>query len=481
MGDEEIVGFTSKRIIIDQRPILIGSIELPGGLHTAPYFYYLVALIMVLTKFEPIWEGIVASIIGVLTIWLVFYVGKQLFNQKIALLACLFYSLSFLVSIYNRYLSLLTFMPVASLLTYLCLYKIIAKKNYFWVYPLSFSLLLSVQGEGSGFSLPILTIILWLLLKLKLSQKVLRAVGIFIFFHFPLLFFEIRHQFYLTKNLLRLLTPSDSKGINFAAPLNSIIMIPKTLARMFFLSGPNDVVKQIFPCEGYVIQRQMVNPFLIVLAILVIFYCFIQAFKNKKVGGLKIISWHLIVIAAGVFIFNLLIPGHSHEWFFNVFFPGFALLSGYFFISLSKKNILKLITIGFVLFFVFRNINDTFTANNIFGYSKKKQAVELALSEVKSQKFYLDSTGECFGYGGYRYLFWVFGNEPTHSPLMESWGGWLFEKPNQEKPDLGVVMVNYSPFEPKQFYQTLEEYFKKTTNRKSFGELEVLIVRDKNY
>lgn len=56
--------------------------------------------------------------------------------------------------------------------------------------------------------------------------------------------------------------------------------------------------------------------------------------------------------------------------------------------------------------------------------------------------------------------------------------GWLYPRPNSEKPRLGVVMVNFIEYETDDFYKKYRNYKMKTNDSRQFGKIEVLIVKD---
>ncbi len=480
MIDEDVGNFIVKRILVDKRPILIGG-DIPGGLHTGPAFYYLSAVIMFFSRLNPLGQGVFASLVNVLTIPLIYFVGQKIFKSKtIGFFATIFYSFSTLIVIHNRTFNTLTLAPLLSLVVYYSLFQIIKKKKQDWIFPLTLAIILAIQSEGSGFSLALLTIIFWVIYRLPIkNKKTISAVLIFLLSHVTILVFEVRHNFRLTRNLIEFLGFSERGKINPLGAFSGLKLIPNTLSRILFLTGQNDISKQITPCPQYIIQNEKQIPLFIALfSITALIFFFLKLKKDKKNFGLQIIGVHLLTMAAGLFFYNLFLPGYVFEWLLVIFFPGFCFLLAYFFANLWKKKILKLLITVVVLIFALYNFFLSLNLRNQYGFGQKQKAVKHALREIGSKEFFLDSIGGCFGYGGYRYLFWLEGKEPTHSYMDATFGGWFYEVPRKNAPSLGVVMVNPADVERGNFYQTHQNYLKRSISRKKFGKIEVLIVKN---
>src|SRR3989338_7220653 len=105
--------------------------------------------------------GRVAAAISVISIPILFITIKQMFNAKVAVLAALFYTFSYLTVIYNRTWWPLTFSPIISLLSYLLIYKIVVTRKLKLVIPLGVVMVVAVQTDPSNFSTLLLIVILW--------------------------------------------------------------------------------------------------------------------------------------------------------------------------------------------------------------------------------------------------------------------------------------------------------------------------------
>lgn len=481
MIDEDLTSFLIKRMLFEKKPLLVG-LPFPGEIYPGPLSYYMRAFVMILSGMNPLGQTVFSSLISIITIPLIYFVAKIIFrSSNIGLFAAILYTFSYLVNIHNRAFNTLVMGPISALIVYLALYKIIKEKKINWVYPLAFALILAAQTDGSNLSLIVLTLFIWLIYQLPIRHhKVFRAIGIFLLSHITVLIFDIRHNFVATKALIRFFSFKRPSVINLKAFLEAILLLPRTLARIFFISGPVDLTKQILPCKKYLIliDRELPPAYLIFAWFILIFFVLSFFFKRKKSFGLKIINLHLLVLFLGLLAYNLLLPSSGYEWFFVLFFPGFCLIAAYFFEFLWKGNHLlnKACVLGFLLIFSLSNFRTTLKATSSYGFKNKNEAVQYAVEQVEGRDFYLESLGSCFRYG-YRYLFWLHGHEPAISYMDYLLAGWLYpKKPVRKKPETGVIIVNWEDKETQGFLEDYENYLKKTYERKTFGKIQILIL-----
>lgn len=480
MVDEDTVNLVAKRIIIDKRPVLLGP-DIPGGLHTGPLFYYLTALLMVFSGFNPIGEAIFSALFGILSAFLLFFIGEKIFSKRIAFFALVFYTFSSLVIIYNRTYNTLTFSLLATLLAYFTFFKLKEGKHK-WIYLLSFSLILGTHSEGSGFSLILLTFLFFYFYRIKVERRLLlKSLAIFLLSFSPLLLFELRHNFVLTERLLVFFSFQSNTQLSawqlIKGSLSSFLLAPRVFSRIFFLSGSTNLSCQILPCIACLKERGQIFPILWVLSLMIILFFLRAFFKKKKGWGATLLSLHFLIMFAGLFLYNLFLPGYIYEWLWVIFFPGFSLMAAYFLDFLWLRG-LKIGVFLFLGIFIFFNLKTFFFLSNPFGLKVKEKAIKYALEEVGDSDFYLDSIGECFSFGGYRYLFWFFGREPVYSYTDELYWDWLYPRPEKERPNKGVVLVHHSEGNQTDFFQKYETYTEKAVSRKNFGQLEVLISKE---
>lgn len=482
--DEDIIGLTIRNIIINHHPQLIGF-PIPGGIYLGPLFYYWVSVPWALSFLNPLGLPIFSAILGVITVFLVYKTGKIIFeDERIGFIAALVYGFSYLANVYARLLDGLSIGPILALLTYLFLYQNLKTKKPTHLILLGLILLIASQNEGSSLSLLGLTFVAWLIYRFKIPAKKLQLIiGLFIIAHLPLLFFDLRHNFFLFKSFTNFLTTRHGIAAHFDLMTlsNALMIFPKTLSRFLFISGPKNIADQILPCKDLIDLRSSIPIYTLGFAALVLLFFIFVGFLGvrKNNYGVKIIILHFFIMLVGIFIYNFFLTGYFFEWILVIFFPAFALITAYFLTrTFGNKNLRTALTLAFMVIFIFFNTKALLETKDNFGLGAKIDATRLAARTVGDRSFYLDSLGSCYAQG-YNYLFWRFGKTPTYSFGDSMFAGSLYPQPSRPRPKIGVVMVNPSKNESLDFWGKYNLYKSKTINNEKIGQIEVLIVEDK--
>lgn len=479
--DEDIIGLTVKRILIDHRPQLIGF-PIPGGIYLGPLIYYIISVPYAFSLMNPLVLPIFSAIIGLITVFLIYKVGKTIFeDEKVGFFAALIYGFSYLSNVYSRLLTGLSIVGILALLTYLFLYQNLRSKKPTNLLLLAVVLIISAQNEATSLSLIVLVAISWIIYRFKVPAKTaVFSILLFIVFHIPLLVFNLRHDFNIIRSFLNFFTKSPESASGSYNLLNIFEVFPKTLSRFLFISGNNDINGQILPCSYLVDNRNYTIIFAYILAVLILGFFLGSQVLNKKTNlGPKIITIHLGVLIIGLALFNLFLRGYFYEWTLVIFFPAFSLIASYSLVRIFKKGALyKLAIFSLLILFAFTNIKSTTTNSNRFGLLSKVEAVKIALKETNNAPFYLDSIGSCFQ-EGYVYLFWYYGRQPFLSYADDVFGSGIIQKPDIPKPKLGIVMVNKGEVETADFYQKYNFYQSKASKVIDVNEVQVLIVEER--
>lgn len=481
MIDEERDAFVVRRLLVERRPTLIGN-AVPGGwLYLTPIYYYLSAIPMFFSRLDPLGWGVTASLLGTVLVFLVWKVGRELFGKKVAIMATVLYAISYLNVVQNRIYWPLMMPPLTALLSYYSLSKIIkGKKKYIWL--LGIALTVGIGYDSSTISLFLLAAIVWWRHKLSLKDK--RVVVVFLILllaHLPLVIFDFRHNHMLWQAIKNFFSFSSTGGeINLKGAIGVFTFFPQVFSRLIYTAGRHDIGYQINPQPLYVAERlkniSLPALFLGLLSLGYLVVRFFKAFLKEKDHGIKFLFLHLVIAIFGIFLFNLFYPAYLHEWFFYTLFPACFYILALFFDFLWRQK-LRVVVIVALLGVSVINVHAFLTGSNQSGLKNKVKAVKFAIEKTGGEDFYLDSLG-AYAYGGYRYLFGLLGKEPTHSFMDAVYGDWFYPKPEKEVPSLGVVIVNAGDKEPDRFYQKYKNYLEKTKIRKSFDQLEVLIVRE---
>lgn len=476
--DEDIVGLTMKRILVDHRPQLIGF-PFPGGIYPGPAIYYLLAFVYVITSMNPLWLPVVSAFIATLTSYLVFYTGRDIFkDSRAGLFAATIFGFSFLSNTYSRFLNGLTFAQIFALLAYLILAKSVKLKSPAKMLLLGLVLILSVQNEGSSISVFLLILVSFFIFKINLQFKYFFILLLlFLVFHLPLLVFETRHEFVLSEKLIGFLTTSSGQSsISLFAQnlVRNLLVFPLAFIRFFLPSGNFDVVNQILPCSELYTRGVFSHPFFIVLSSVVLVVLTSLLAIGRNLGG-KIIALHLVILLAGLTVYSWLLGSYEYEWITVIFFPGYALMVGFFLSKVATLSRLsKRCVFIFIGVFLLLNLRAVLSMHGKFGLQDKVSAVQYAVSKVDDSTFFLDSIGSCYEQG-YNYLFWYFKNPPEYTknliidPLLTG-------QKEEIKTETGVVMVSHHRDNNVKFYDSYAHYKSREISHQMFNGIEVLIV-----
>ena len=480
--DEDRFALTAKRILIDHRPVLIGY-SLPRDIYLGPIFPYILSFWYFLVGMNPFGLPVIAAILTAITAVLVFFVGKTIFESKrIGTIASLLYAFSSLAVVYSKVLTELTIAPIIALLTYLILYQNLKSKkpvNLIWLWVV---LIVAVQNEGSSFSLLVLVAAVWLIYRFKIPiRKLAFLLIMMVGSHISLLIFDLRHNFFLTKSFVGFFSGGVSGQVPLLAFENltkSFEIFPNTLARFLLISGEKSISGQILPCADLITQREnaLSGTSFFFAVIILLFFITSIFLKKKRAYGQQIIFIHFAVMLIGIFLFNVFMGDWFFEWILVIFLPGFSLMIAYFFKKISENirygNLLTFTILGVLMF---ANLKSIYLTKDAFGLAAKAEATEKALREVDKKPFFLDSIGSCFAQG-YNYLFWYFGNFPTHSYSDDQFTPTYYPRSTNKKPSLGAVMVNPSKEESEEFKTRYNFYKQKAKKIERVGAIEILIV-----
>lgn len=387
------------------------------GFYLGPGFTYLSAFLFHLSKADPVIWGYFSSLFGVIIAVSIYYIGLKVFNRKVGLIALVWYGFSSLMVFFDRRFWNFTPIPFLSIWIYYTLVK--AKKDTRWFIVAAICLTASLHSH-----LVLMVYLIpfgYLLLKKRRDIKpftwALMSFSSFILLS-PLILFEY-----------------FKKGQNIFLPI-------RLLARMHTGAGGSihhgftlllQSISELFFAEPY-------DAFIFPLGISFIAFggvFFLLFFLFKKSHSFS----HILLGSISIFYLAMIImwPGDVHTDYLLGFFPLFALLIGY---GTSYLNT-KILLAGALIFITF-NSYSLLTSKTAYGLNTNKKLVQKVSHYVGEKSFYLDNrTNDLFG--GFRYLFKIYGKLPTAS-TSDNRFGWLY--PNEIssiKPQLRVIIGSEDP------------------------------------
>lgn len=189
IGDAGRDYLAARDMIVFHKIPLVGIPSSVPWLHQGPISIYGIGLSFIFSNFNPIAPGIFFGIIGAVTTYLVYLLGKKYFNENVGTIACLLYSSSPIVVVNARMPYHTSLIPFFATLFFLIFYKSTENKRFL---PLSFLFFgLMLQVELSNIIVLLIMAIVLYINKVSASIKTfIQSFGMFIIGSLPFVLYE---------------------------------------------------------------------------------------------------------------------------------------------------------------------------------------------------------------------------------------------------------------------------------------------------
>jgi len=328
---------------------------------------------------------------------------------------------------------------IISLLIFYSLVKF--RKNKRWLIAIAF--LVGVSFHIHLSLMLFLPIILWVIFKnfKKIKKTTLAgATLVYLAATSPLIVFDFVHNF------SNLLAPFNyffkGKGEHTAVTIGSIVshsrVFLSSLGRFWFLKFTTDLQNE----HGLGIHGSITpgKSLFIILSILAIGY-FLTKIKKVKNYGL---------LAASAFIFPLVFifyPGYAAEYYLLGFFVLFPFILA---ISLEKLSNNFLVTLLGV-FLILNIITIVNSDQGRYGLTVRKKLIKKIGKVIDHQPFSLETYGKdprrYHPYGGWRYLFKIYGQNTPAKSFADEFFGWIYpDEQTKRQPKYRVIITDSTPY-----------------------------------
>jgi len=224
-----------KRIIIDKKITLVGPTVLIPGVFLPPFYYYLMAPILVLGRLDPLVLDYFTALLGIGFVGFIWYAVNRFFGRPAGIFSAFFLAVSPIMVDLSRRAWNPNLIPFLSLIFVFLVYLFIQSKN-----PRYLIFSLGILGLALSFHLSIICLfplLLWAII-LKVKRVGLRqfffALVLFLALVSPLLLFDFRHNFVLAKNIIAFFGKTKGDNFNLTRLTNGFLRLPG----MLFLSLP---------------------------------------------------------------------------------------------------------------------------------------------------------------------------------------------------------------------------------------------------
>ena len=350
LGDEGRDAQVVKAMVDVHHFPLIGPPTSVGNIYLGPLYYYMMFPPMFLFNLSPVAASVMVALVGVATVAFIYYLGKNWFNRKSALIASFLYAISPVTIAYSNFSWNPNPLPFFALLSIFGIYKMNKSGNFIWLTLTGASVAASLQMHYLALILLPLTFIFWIheILFRKYYVKPIKnliegtilGIIVFLIITSPLVWFDLRHNFLNYQAVIHLFSQTNTVGINL---FENLAKVPRVFAYNLvgrYIAGQNIYLEMVVS----------------VIIILLLVRGFIKRAKDK------ILDWP--TMALGMWILVGLIgisfyKGEVYDHYLNFLNPAlFLLLGSIAAIKLQKKyqNLLNIFLVVLVLTLAFVNL-----------------------------------------------------------------------------------------------------------------------------
>ncbi len=336
LGDQGRDVLVVAKMIKEHKLILLGPTASVGGFYLGPFYYYLMILPLWLACFDPVGPAIMVALFGIMTVFMLYFFLKVVFNQQLALLSSFFYAISPLTVRNSRFSWNPNVLPFFSLAFFFCLYLSKLKKQR-WLILIS-GILLGICCQLHYLALILAPIGIFLNFERKIKEWFLNCLYLFLgclISLSPFIIFEFRHNFTNFRAIFEFITRKNG----------AVAFYPLSLLPAFF-----EISARIFADFLGLQKNFLLNISLYILLTSLLFLLFRTKNKKKKIGILIIITWWLLGA-----IFLRFYQGTIYEYYYGYLYPLPAIALGFIFGFFFQKKffLIKALSAGFVVFLVY--------------------------------------------------------------------------------------------------------------------------------
>ena len=247
---------TSANIYLQKNLTLLGPMTEVEGIFHSPIYYYIVGLIYFLFGKNPAWVSLFIILVNLTCIPIIYFVGKKVFNKNVGLISAAIFTVSYEVISYSLWIANASLALPFIILTFYFFYKSF-KENQKYLPGAFFLFSLAVCFELVVFINIFSILTLYFLYhkeKIRLKTFFLSITA----FVIPLItypVFEIKNNFLITHNLLKMLNSQDAE---FKSIFNYLFSYLEGLSKEF--------ANLFFPIHGFFAGLLMIGLFIFLLS-----------------------------------------------------------------------------------------------------------------------------------------------------------------------------------------------------------------------
>lgn len=441
--DEEYQATYAWTLVKDPHPIWIGVSASFLDFYLGPYFTYFTAILLAISRGDPIITAYFAAFLGVITTAIFFFAGWKIFNLTTGVVASLLYgSLPLFVFFDQKYWNTM-FTPLITLLLFITM--VLVKKSLWWwvLYAALFGAVLETHLEST----PLLLIGIWYFIKGKLFKNiklVLICLLTFSLLYWPLAVFDYYHNFSNLTSFTRFGQQLNESRIAFN-PGHKFNTLFDAMGRYWYLKPGDPNADEITPgCTSLSAKEEFkiidqyaertYTPIGLSLLSAVLFLYFLWISLRSKKSQYRLLGIFLTIAVS----FFMIYPGASPEYHTLSLLILFTLVPG---ILISMMKSYRIPLFGLIMLVSVLGINTVINTSDEFSLGPKRILINQVMNGVGEESFSIEGRGICHNYEGWRYLFKVYGRVPNQSYTDKNLG-WLYPEEIDKTPPRYTIILS---------------------------------------
>lgn len=427
-GDQGRDAMIVARIFKEADLVFIGPVTSVGNMYLGPLYYYFMLPWLWLSYPSPLGPAYGVAILGIVTVWLMYRLGRELIGVKASLIATSLFAVSAVVVQYSRFSWNPNPAPFVSIIMMWATYRAWQKSGWYWIIVatclaglMQLHYLALLSGGGAG--------LIWLWQQFTLFKEKnwsqLRTAwlgtllgGLVVLLSLtPLMLFDSRHNWLNVKAFQKLFTEEQSFKVTNTQPWTARVA---------------DTVKEMHGRSLHIFwevplgQSRGRNTILLIASLLI----WARVMTNLKLGptsksktvsstaptlaGLIVISSFALTGVLGTAVYDHTVFDHYIAYLFPVTFWVYGVVLGW----LWSKPVGKVATVAFVAYFLSYNLPRLPLRSNGWTIYDMERVSQNVLKVVKPGESYgivlLSESKDLYGQN-YRY-FLSTSDHPALSP-----------------------------------------------------------------
>ncbi|MDO8573410.1 MAG: glycosyltransferase [Candidatus Daviesbacteria bacterium] len=249
LGDEGRDAIIVRDILKGVNFPLIGPPTSVGNIYLGPLYYYMMTLPMAIFNLNPTAAAGMNAFLGVVTIILIYYLGKSWFGRYAGLIAAYLYAISPVTIIYSRSSWNPNPTPFFATVAIISLYKLNKTGNFLWLTLTGLAIGAALQMHYLAAILIPVAGILWLYeilirkychLKVKnLISGTLLGICSFVLTMLPLVFFDLKHNLLNYRAIIKLFSEGSAVKADIFANIGRMPLLYSNNLVGRYISGEN--------------------------------------------------------------------------------------------------------------------------------------------------------------------------------------------------------------------------------------------------